>query len=79
MIALKSTFSDYYDIAAKSNSEIVYNRVRQGKGRAAQLNYLKGLGIKTVDFGPLTKFNPDSGKLVVYTNTLSHDFQGKRI
>lgn len=79
MIALKSTFSDYYDIAAKSDSEIVYNRVRQGKGRAAQLNYLKGLGIKTVDFGPLTKFNPDSGKLVVYTNTLSHDFQGKKI
>lgn len=80
MFNLASDFTDFYDDCCDSNSVIVYNRFRnQGMSRGEALNYLKNNGIKTVNFGPFTKFGSSTDKLVVYTNPSLHNFAGKQI
>jgi hypothetical protein len=74
-----SDFHDYYDELC-TGGELQYTRIRNnGKYRSEELKFLKDIGIKTVDFGPLRMFNPNIKKLVVYTDPKRHNFQGKEI
>lgn len=81
MIRLETDFNDYYDTECNQNSNIVYVRLQADKkSRGEELNELRRFGIKTIQFGPLSKFSPlVNKKLVVYTNPMLHNFEGKRI
>ena len=81
MLRLESDFTDYYDGYFNSNATSVYKRLKNnGKTRAEQLNYLKSIGIKTVEFGPYSKMcNKTQSRFVVYTDPYLHDFAGKHI
>ena len=81
MLRLESDFIDYYDGYFNANAESVYKRIQNnGKTRAEQLNYLKSIGVKTVDFGPYSKMcNKRKGRFVVYTDPYLHNFAGKHI
>ena len=80
MINIESNFTDYYDIAMCKSSAITYSRYRNANAdRSDELLFLKQNGIKTVEFGPLSKFGPSTSMFVVYTNPSLHDFKGKKI
>lgn len=80
LFRLESDFKDYYDSYAVNDTEIVYKRFRNGGlGRGEGLEYLRQNGIKTVQFGPFSKFNRNTKSFVVYTNPSLHNFLGKHI
>ena len=79
MFRLESDFDDFYDDISDDNSKIVYYRIRENISRVDDLNFLKSLGIKTVNFGPFKKFGQDTKQFVVYTNQFLHDSLGKHI
>lgn len=80
MLLIKSDFKDFYDTASDTNGNIVYNRFRsKDTSRADELLFLKQNGIKTVEFGPLSKFGPNTPNYIVYTNPSLHSFKGKKI
>ena len=81
MLRLESDFTDYYDGCFSNNASSMYKRLQHnGKTRADQLNYLKSIGIKTVDFGPYSKMcSKRDSKFVVYTDPYLHEFAGKHI
>ncbi len=81
VLRLESDFTDYYDGYFSNNASSVYKRLQNnGKTRADQLNYLKSIGIKTVDFGPYSKMcSKRDSKFVVYTDPYLHEFAGKHI
>ena len=79
LFRLESDFDDFYDDISDDNSKIVYYRIRENISRVDDLNFLKSLGIKTVNFGPFKKFGQDTKQFVVYTNQFLHDSLGKHI
>lgn len=74
-----SDFKDYYDEYFNENASMTYERVRKGLGRGRELKILKALGIKTIEVKAVSEFDISNSHLVVYTNPLKHDYQGKKI
>lgn len=79
MFKLNTDFKDYYDGCLSEDNSVVYNRLsKQVMSRGEALHYLNNNGIKTVKFGPVSKFIGQS-HIVVYTNPMLHNFLGKHI
>lgn len=77
---IKSDFIDYYDILNDENSILTYNRFLSNcKQRGTALKYLRSLGIRTLELKQVNQFFRGDGPLVVYTNPLGHNGNGKKI
>lgn len=75
-----SDFCDFYDKLSTEGSLVTYKRyLSECKQRGVALQYLRNLGVKTIEIRQVSKYIPIDGDLVVYTDPMLHSGNGKRI
>ena len=79
-INILSDFNDFYDDLSDKNSVLKYERMLQNcKQRGTALKYLRSLNIQTIEIKQVSQFIDSDGPLIVYTNPLGHNGEGKKI
>lgn len=79
-LCIRSDFKDFYDSICSDTGALYKRFLAESMQRGSALRYLRSLGVNTIELDQVSNINRlYTNKVVVYTDTKSHESKGKTL